>query len=55
MWGLITHFLRGYGIDKEEEHMTISRHANLTGMFVDVTRTKSLDTSHRPVLSVPDR
>lgn len=35
--------------------MTVDRHEELTSKFVDVTRTKALDTSHGLVLSTPNR
>lgn len=53
--GLITHFLKVHEIEKEEVNMTVTRHLDLTGKLVDVTRRKALDTSHRPVFSTPDK
>ncbi|KAG5592453.1 hypothetical protein H5410_042967 [Solanum commersonii] len=53
--GLITHFLRGQGIEEEIVDMSVDRHPNLTGKLVNITCTKALDTSHGPVLTVPGR
>ncbi|KAG5594110.1 hypothetical protein H5410_035342 [Solanum commersonii] len=53
--GFITHFLRGQGIQEENVDMIVAQHSDLTGKLVDVTRIKTLDTSHGPVLSVPDK
>ncbi|KAH0754611.1 hypothetical protein KY290_024881 [Solanum tuberosum] len=55
LWGLITHFLRAQGIDKEACDLTITFHPNLTSKLVDVPRTKVLDTSHGHVLSTQER
>ncbi|KAH0773550.1 hypothetical protein KY290_010687 [Solanum tuberosum] len=52
---LITHYLRSQGIEKEVVDMTIVFHPDLTGKLVYVTRTKTLDTSHGPVLSSQER
>ncbi|KAH0679294.1 hypothetical protein KY284_020379 [Solanum tuberosum] len=43
------------GIEEENVDMTVAQHPDLTGKLVDVTRTKTLDMSHGPVLSAPDR
>ncbi|KAG5606520.1 hypothetical protein H5410_028012 [Solanum commersonii] len=53
--GLITWFLRAWGIEEEVVDLTITFHPDLTGKLVDVTRTKALDTSHEPVLSAQER
>ncbi|KAG5591445.1 hypothetical protein H5410_041959 [Solanum commersonii] len=49
--GLITRFLRTQGIEEEACDLTITLHLDLTGRLVDVTRIKTLDTSHGHVLS----
>ncbi|KAG5594232.1 hypothetical protein H5410_035464, partial [Solanum commersonii] len=53
--GLITHFLRDKGIEKETMDMIVAYHPNLTGNLVDVTQTKALDPSHGPVLFAQER
>ncbi|KAG5581683.1 hypothetical protein H5410_052310 [Solanum commersonii] len=53
--GLITQFLRAWGIKEEVVDLTISFHPDLTGKLVDMMRTKALGTSHRPVLSAQER
>ncbi|KAH0776742.1 hypothetical protein KY290_008153 [Solanum tuberosum] len=53
--GLITRFLRSEGIEEETEDMTVAYHPDLTSKLVDVTRTKALDISHRPVLFAQER
>uniref|UniRef100_M1DE04 Uncharacterized protein n=1 Tax=Solanum tuberosum TaxID=4113 RepID=M1DE04_SOLTU len=44
--GLITRFLWAEKIDEETVDITVAYHQYLTGKFVDLTRTKALDTSH---------
>lgn len=53
--GLITHFLRAQGIEKEACDLIIPFHPNPPGKIVDVTTTKVLDTSHGPILSAHER
>ncbi|KAH0669888.1 hypothetical protein KY285_024024 [Solanum tuberosum] len=53
--GLITHFLRGEGIEEETVDMTVAYHPDLTGKLVNVTQTKALDPSHGPVMSAQER
>ncbi|KAG5610679.1 hypothetical protein H5410_021960 [Solanum commersonii] len=43
------------GIQEENVDMTVAQHPDLIGKLVDVTHTKTLNTSHRPILSVLDR
>ncbi|KAG5583025.1 hypothetical protein H5410_053652 [Solanum commersonii] len=53
--GLITHFLRAQGIEKEGVDLTIAFQLDLTSKLVDVTRTEALGMSHGPILSAQER
>ncbi|KAH0685359.1 hypothetical protein KY290_016637 [Solanum tuberosum] len=47
--------MKAEGIEEEAVDMTVAYHPDLMGKIVDVIRTKALDTSHGPVLSVQER